>query len=94
MNPVNPVGGDARAGLVNESVLSKSSPDNGARIVRAGDELHLSSTAQVAADLLRRVDDSTRTELITELRKLIVEGNYEKPEMIEKLLDSLYEDLA
>ena len=94
MNPVNPVGGDARAGLVNESVLSKSSPDNGARIFRAGDELHLSSTAQVAADLLRRVDDSTRTELIMELRKLIVEGNYEKPEMIEKLLDSLYEDLA
>lgn len=94
MNPVNPVGGDARAGPVNESVPSKSSPDNGARIFRAGDELHLSSTAQVAADLLRRVDDSTRTELIMELRKLIVEGNYEKPEMIEKLLDSLYEDLA
>jgi len=94
MNPVNPVGGDARAGPVNESVPPKSSPDNGARIFRAGDELHLSSTAQVAADLLRRVDDSTRTELITELRKLIDEDNYEKPEMIEQLLDSLYEDLA
>lgn len=94
MNPVNPVGGDAQTGPVNKSVPFKTSPDNGARTFRAGDELHLSSTAQVAADLLRRVDDSTRTELITELRKLIDEGNYEKPEMIEKLLDSLYEDLA